>query len=264
MKKLSFFERLLGKSSESEEDDLSNLDVEKREMIKGIIELSETSTREIMVARTDVVFLSLETPIEELLATISECGHSRLPVYEGTIDNVVGVLYAKDLLQAVIKNNERFTIDTKIALNKIVRKPYFVPESKKLNSLLKEFKKRKVHLAIVVDEYGGTSGIVSFEDIIEEIFGEIQDEYDNETEEIMKIGDNVFLCDARVNIEDINERFSLELPAEDFDTLGGFVFDLMGKIPVKYEKVTYEDIDFIIQEINGHKIESVKIVFKNQ
>jgi CBS domain containing-hemolysin-like protein len=145
-------------------------------------------------------------------------------------------------------------------MEKIVRKAYFVPESKRLDSLLREFRRRRVHIAVVVDEYGGVSGIACLEDIIEEIVGDIQDEFDNEREDILEIGDGVYLCDARVNIEDLNEELDAELPDEDFDTLGGFVFDLFGKIPVKYEKVSYRGLDFIVQSMDGHKIKTVKIV----
>jgi CBS domain containing-hemolysin-like protein len=174
-------------------------------------------------------------------------------VYKDTIDNVVGILYVKDLLQYR-------GADEEVDIEKIIRRPYFVPESKKLDSLLREFKRRKVHIAVAVDEYGGVSGIVCLEDIIEEIVGDIQDEFDNEVEDILEIGENTYLCDARVDIEDLNEKLSLELPEEDFDTLGGFVFDLFGKIPVKYEKVSWKGSDFIIQEMDGHKIRTVKLV----
>jgi CBS domain containing-hemolysin-like protein len=163
----------------------------------------------------------------------------------------------KDLLKQV-KNPEDFSIE------KIIRRPYFVPESKRLDSLLREFKRRRVHIAVAVDEYGGVSGIVCLEDIIEEIVGDIQDEFDNEVEDILEIGSGTYLCDARVDIEDLNEKLKLDLPEEDFDTLGGFVFDLFGKIPVKYEKVVYKGVDLIIQEMDGHKIKTVKLVIKGE
>jgi len=146
------------------------------------------------------------------------------------------------------------------SINEVIRKAYFVPESMKIDSLLRELKQRKVHIAIAVDEYGGVSGIVCFEDIIEEIVGDIQDEFDNEEDDIVPLGNMAFLCDARVNIEDLNEELTMNLPFEDFDTLGGFVFDLFGKIPVRFEKVSFEGNDFIIQSVDGHKIKSVKIV----
>lgn len=254
MKKKGIFDKLLGKSSDEDEPDLGDLDPSTQEMIRGIVTLSDSNVKEIMVPRIDMVSVSLNTPIPTLVRTISECGHSRVPVYHETIDNVVGMLYAKDLLRYLVKENED------IDLEKIIRPAYFVPESKKLDSLLREFQRRRVHIAVVVDEYGGTSGIVCLEDIFEEIFGEIQDEFDNETEEILKISDDVYLCDTRANLEDINERLGLNLPYDDFDTLGGFVFDLFGKIPVKYEKMSYKNIDFIIQHMEGHKINTVKLV----
>jgi CBS domain containing-hemolysin-like protein len=169
---------------------------------------------------------------------------------------VVGVLYVKDLLPAFMRNDA-------IDIGAISRKPYFVPESKRLDSLLKEFKRRRVHIAVAVDEYGGVSGIVCLEDIIEEIVGDIQDEFDNEEEDILEIGEGIYLCDARVDIEDLNEQVRLQLPDDDFDTLGGFVFDLFGKIPVRYEKVSYGNLDFIIQDMEGHKIKLVKVINKD-
>lgn len=253
MKKANLFRRLIRKDTSDEGNGFDELGTTEKDMIKGIVELSNTAVKEIMVPRIDVVFLSPEMPFQELMAKIIESGHSRFPVFKETIDNVIGVLYVKDLLEYFIKN-ERITIET------ILRKPYFIPESKRCDSLLREFKRKRVHIAVVVDEYGGVSGVVCLEDVLEEIVGEIQDEFDNEVEDILEIGKHTFLCDARVDIEDLNERLAFDLPDEHFDTLGGFVFDLFGKIPVKFEKVTYKGIDFIIQDMDGHKIKTVKIV----
>ena len=253
MKKEGFFGKLFGKNADEEEGDPSSLDHEKREMIRGIVELSETTVREIMVPRIDVVSLALGAPLKELLEIILDSGYSRYPVYQDTIDNVVGVLYAKDLLRYMVDGDD-------VKWEDMIRTPYFVPEGKKINDLLREFRRRKVHIAIVVDEYGGTAGVVCFEDIIEEIVGDIQDEFDNEKEDILKIGESVYLCDARLNIEDLNDRLHLNLPNEDVDSLGGFVFNLIGKIPVQFEKVTFNNVDFIVQEMEGHKIISLKLV----
>ncbi len=252
---LSFLQKLF--SSHEEEDEYDSLSFERKDMIKGIVELSDTSVKEIVVPRIDVVFISQDTSHEELMSLIVTHGYSRYPVYKDTIDNVVGILYVKDLFISVKENKP-------IVLEKIIRKPYFVPESKKLDGLLREFKRRKVHIAIVVDEYGGVSGIVCLEDIIEEIVGDIQDEFDDEKEDIVKIGENMYLCDARAEIEDINEAVGISLPEEPFETLGGFVFDLFGKIPVTYEKITYEGIDIIVQDIEGHKINSVKLIIHDR
>jgi len=256
LKKRSFIDRLLRKVSV--EENLDTLDTNALEMVKGIISLSESNVKEIMVPRIDVVSISLNTPIAEIVTIISDCGHSRFPVYHDTVDNIVGMLYAKDLLHYLVKD------ESEIDLEKLIRPAYFVPESKKLDSLLREFQRRRVHIAVVVDEYGGTSGIVCLEDIIEEIVGEIQDEFDNETEELLKISEGVYLCDARVNLEFLNEQLGIELPSDDFDTLGGFVFHLFGKIPVRYEKLSYQNIDFIIQNMEGHKIDTIKIVLQRE
>jgi len=236
-----------------EEDYTDEVSSERREMIRGVRELSETTVKEVMVPRIDTVFIPLDAPRDELLETVTTCGHSRIPVYRETIDDVAGVLYVKDLLLTIAKSDA-------IDLSKMIRKPFFVPESKRIDSLLREFKRRHVHIAIAIDEYGGVSGIVCMEDIIEEIVGDIQDEFDNEREDIVAIGDSAWLCDARVNLEDLNEETGLGLPVEDFDTLGGFVFDLFGKIPARYEKVSWHTFDFVIQEMDGHKIGAVKIL----
>jgi len=230
-----------------------SLESDQKEMIQGILELSLTTVKEVMVPRIDTVFISTDADKEELLSRIAESGHSRFPVYEETIDNVIGILYVKDVLTGMIRNDP-------IDARKLARKPFFVPESKHIDELLREFRRRKVHIAVVVDEYGGVSGIVSMENVIEEIIGDIQDEFDNEKEDILELGGGAWLCDARVNLGDLSERIGIPLPAEDFDTLGGFVFDIFGKIPVKYEKAAWDGHDFIIQDVEGHKINSVKIV----
>ncbi|MFP4330720.1 MAG: hemolysin family protein [Alkalispirochaetaceae bacterium] len=244
---------LLGEKQNDES--LITLNLEKQDMIRGVYELSETSVKEVMVPRIDVVFVNSEEEPEELVRSIAACGHSRFPVYKETIDNVVGMLHVKDLLQFLSTREP-------IEIGRILRKPFFVPESKRLDSLLREMKRRRVHIAVAVDEYGGVSGIVCLEDILEEIVGEIQDEFDNEREDVLEIGEGVYLCDARVNIEELNEQTEIDLPEEDFDTLGGFVFDLFGKIPSKFEKVSWRNADFVIQEMDGHKIRTVKIVVR--
>ena len=232
---------------------MASLESDQREMIRGVVELRETTAKEIMVPRIDSVFISIEAAREELFNTIRESGHSRFPVYRETIDKVVGILHVKDVLGALI-GNESFAIED------LIRKPFFVPESKHIHEILREFRRRRVHIAVVVDEYGGVSGIICMEDILEEIIGDIQDEFDNEEEDILSLGGRAWLCGARVNLEDLAEKLGIRLPAEDFDTLGGFVFDLFGKIPVRYEKALYEGHEFIVQNMEGHKINTVKII----
>jgi len=232
---------------------IRELEEDQRQMIQGVVELSDTTVKEVMVPRTDTVFLSAAASKEELLKCISKSDHSRFPVYQDTVDNVIGILHVKDVLKALL-NDKPFEINT------MVRKPYFVPVSKHIDDLLRELRRKRIHIAVVVDEYGGVSGIVSMEDIIEEIIGDIQDEFDHETEDVVKISEGIWMCDARVNLEFLAEETNMDLPIDDFDTLGGFVFDLFGKIPVKLEKIEYKDYDFIIQEMDGHRINSIKIV----
>ena len=219
--------------SESQEEIIQE---EKQDMIEGVEGLSSTTVKEVMIPRIDVDFISSDCKKDELIEKIIASGHSRFPVYSESTDNVVGVLYVKDLLKAIANNEE-------IDILKIVRKPYFVPESKIIHSLLREFKRRHLHIAIAIDEYGGISGIVTMEDIIEEIVGDIQDEFD-----------------ARINLSDLNETIETQFPEEDFDSLGGFVFDLFGKVPVKFEKVCWNNFEFIIQAMDGHRINLVKII----
>jgi CBS domain containing-hemolysin-like protein len=249
--------KLFFKKGELDRKSIEALEMDQQEMIRGVMELSDTTVKEIMVPRIDTDFISLDATREELLERITKSDHSRFPVYEETIDNVVGILYVKDLLKALVRGDE-------LSIRNLLRKPFFVPGSKHIKELLAELRRRRVHIAVVVDEYGGVSGIICMEDILEEIIGDIQDEFDNETEDILKLGEGAWLCDARVNLEDLGEETGLALPSDDFDTLGGFVFDLFGKIPVRYEKAVFGGADFIIQDMDGHKINSVKIVIHHR
>ncbi|MCL2093985.1 MAG: hemolysin family protein [Treponema sp.] len=244
---------LFGGTQEIDRKTLESLETDQKEMIQGIVDLSGTTVKEVMVPRIDTVFISADMERDELLEKIIESRHSRFPVYHQTIDNVTGILYIKDVLTCLVKNEE-------LDVQKLAHKPFFVPGSKRIDDLLRELRRRKVHIAVVVDEYGGVSGIVSMENILEEIIGDIQDEFDNEKEDILELGEGTWLCETRVNLEDLSEHIGLDLPFEDFDTLGGFVFDLFGKIPVKYEKTQWKGHEFIIQDVEGHKINTVKIV----
>ena len=254
---MSFFNRKKknrNAATEAEAIQQEILNEEKQDMIQGVEDLSKTSVKEVMIPRIDVDFISSDTPREELIEKIVKSGHSRFPVYTDSIDNVVGVLYVKDLLKSLSENLQN------LELTKIIRKPYFVPESKRIDSLLREFKRHHLHIAIAIDEYGGISGIVTMEDIIEEIVGDIQDEFDKEREDIITVNENVWLCDARVDLDDLNETIGAAFPNEDFDSLGGFVFDLFGKVPVKYEKSTWKNYDFIVQDMEGHRINVIKVI----
>ena len=225
---------------------------ERREMIKGVEHLSEKIVRDVMVPRTDTVCVEDTTPVDEMLEILVESGHSRIPVYSGTIDNIVGILYAKDVLGVLVRKEP-------LILKKLMRPPYFVPETKRIDSLLKEFKRRHVHIAIAVDEYGGTAGIISLEDIIEEIVGEIQDEFDEEAEQIVRLDENAWRCDARIRIEDINQAIGSQLPSDEYDSLAGYVFDLFERIPSVGEQVTAGNLRFTVESMEGHRIISVRI-----
>jgi CBS domain containing-hemolysin-like protein len=233
----------------------ASLETDQQEMIKGVLEFSGTTVKEVMVPRVDADFLAADLPRDQFLDKIAASGHSRFPVYSGTIDNVTGIVHVKDVLNMLVRNPAG-----SFSMEKVLRKPFFVPESKHIDTLLKELRRRRTQIAVVVDEYGGVSGIICMEDIIEEIVGDIQDEFDDEREDVIKLGIDTWLCDARANLEDFARALELDEPEGEYDTLGGFVYDLFGKIPVKYEKTVWNDIDFIIQDVKGQRINSVKVI----
>ncbi len=233
---------------------------EEKEMIHGIFELHGTVVREIMVPRTDMVCLEKDSSLNTVLNVVKEKMHSRIPVYDDTVDNIVGILYIKDLLPFIRKRN---TSDFK--LEKLVRPAYYVPEQKKINELLREFQAQKIHMAIVVDEYGGTSGLVTLEDVIEEIVGEIQDEYDKETPLIEKINEHTFLVDGSMAIDEINEELNLNLPTEEgVDTLAGFLLGQFGSVPKPKEKITYNGYEFVIEKATKKRIQKVRLILKTR
>ncbi|WP_024654195.1 hemolysin family protein [Borrelia persica] len=223
-------------------------------LLKNFNSLKETIVKEIMVPRISVIFIDYSLSKDDILKVVTSSNHSRFPVYKETIDDIIGIIHTKDILLHMWKK-DFYEID----LRDIMRKVMFVPESKKIDSLLKEFQENHVHIAIVVDEYGGVSGLVTLEDILEEIVGDIQDEFDNELDEIVSLDDGSYLCTARVLIEDLNEKLGLCLPDGDFDTLGGFVYDLFGKIPLKNEKIEYNNLIFTIKNMHQRNIKVIKI-----
>lgn len=223
------------------------------EMIQSIVEFGETVAREIMVPRTDVVAVPQDAPLKQLLDLIIKSGHSRLPVYEGDIDHIVGVLHAKDLLALWnLSPDERLP-------NEIKRKPIFTSEDKKIRELLAELRTQKSHLAIVLDEYGGTSGLVTIEDIIEEIVGEILDEYDDEEELLTQVDETTIIANARLDMEDLEDYLKMKFPDGDFETLGGFITDLTGKVPREKERIEFQDLVITILSADERKINQVEI-----
>jgi putative hemolysin len=225
---------------------------EEKEMIQSIFDFGDTVVRKVMVPRIDIAALAADTPIDQALAVILEEGHSRIPVYENTVDTIVGVVHAKDLLRPLMAGAGARP------LREVMRRPFFVPEGKKVGELLHEFKRSRNQLAIVVDEYGGTSGLVTLEDLLEEIVGEIQDEYDEEEPEVVVLDERTSILDAKAPLEDVAERLGLELPTEEYDTLGGFVFGLLGRLPSEGDVVAFGPLNFVVERTDGHRIQKVR------
>jgi putative hemolysin len=231
------------------------LQKDEKEMIHSIFEFRETTVKEIMVPRIDMVCVSTDTDIQTLLNTIKKNLHSRIPLYKDRIDNIVGIIYAKDLLGFINKPDS-----VNINLEQLAKPAYFVPEPKKIDELLREFQNEKIHMAIVVDEYGGTAGLVTLEDIIEEIVGEIQDEYDTEQPQYKVINENEFIVDGGMDLEEINEALSLDLPTEEgVETLAGFLFGLFGSVPKQKEIAVYKEYEFYIEKVFRRRITQVRI-----
>jgi CBS domain containing-hemolysin-like protein len=228
------------------------LDQEEREMIQRVFDLSETVVREIMVPRIDMVAVEETTPIPDLLKLLREKRHSRIPVYRERIDSIVGFLHIKDL---VLNTGEL----EKLQLQDIIRPAHFVPETKRADDLLSDMRARRMHLAIVVDEYGGTAGLVTLEDVIEELVGEIQDETDKEQPLIVRLADGSFRIDAKVDLDDLNERLEVNLPADEYDTLGGFLYGLAGKIPIPGDRFRDLGLEFVISGVRGKRITQVLV-----
>ncbi len=239
-------------------DDDAMIEDDEKEMIQSIFEFGETLVREVMVPRIDVVAMPLEMPMLEATDVILKAGHSRVPVYEESIDNVTGILYAKDLLRYLRDGR------TDVPVSKILRPPYFIPESKKVDELLQELQQRRVHMAVVVDEYGGTAGIVTIEDLLEEIVGEIQDEYDAEQPTIEPVGEDEFLFDARVPLDEVNKLLHVELPEEGGDTLGGFIYSQLGKVPAVGDTIEFGAISIEVLTVAGRRIKQVRARLADQ
>jgi CBS domain containing-hemolysin-like protein len=231
------------------------LDEEEQEMIENVLELSSSTANEIMTPRTDIVAAEVNSGLQQVLDTITSAGHTRIPVYEENIDNIIGLVYAKDLLAEIGKTGAEFKLRDKM------RDAFFVPESKQLRALLHEFQNQKLHIAVVLDEYGGTAGIVTLEDILEELVGEITDEYEETpAEPIKKIDQNTIEADARTNIDDINDQCELNLPEdEDYETIGGFVFARLGYIPKTGDSFDHENLKFTITSAEARSVKRVRI-----
>ncbi|WP_394230057.1 CNNM family magnesium/cobalt transport protein CorC [Shewanella colwelliana] len=228
-----------------------------REMIKGVLEVSDLRVRDIMIPRAQIVALKIDNTVEELLATVIGSAHSRFPVVNEDKDHIEGILLAKDLLQYGFKNN-----DEPFSLAQVIRPAVVVPESKRVDVLLKEFRSQRYHMAIVVDEYGGVSGLVTIEDILEEIVGEIEDEFDHdsaEETEIRKVGKQIYMLKALTPIEDFNETFGTQFSDEEFDTVGGLVSHAFGHLPERNEKITIDDIEFKVISADTRRLVQLRV-----
>ena len=233
------------------------LEEEERRMIHGVVELGDTQVKEIMLPRPDMICAEENSTLEEIRELVRKHGHSRIPICKGNIDHITGIIHVKDLFL-------RVTDPEKLSdLSSLARKAYFVPESKKVDELLREFKRDKNHIAIVVDEYGGTAGLVTMEDILEEIVGEIQDEYDKELPSIQKLDDKTYRVDAKVSIEELNEMLGTKIEEKGFETVSGFIYDLVGSVPEQGRVLEYKSADtelkLLVEKLEGQRIKTIKI-----
>lgn len=229
------------------------LDTAEHELIKNVFDFNERIVKNIMVPRNKISAVEMDCPVDEFLEKITLEGYSRIPIYDDNIDRIIGVVHTKDILPIISKGRE-------LVLKNIIRKPYFIPETKKINDLMAEFQQKRIQLAIVLDEFGGTAGMVTLEDIVEELVGEIQDEYDEEIPVVEKISDTEYMVDASANVHDVNELLPRELPeSSDYDTVSGMVSDLFDRIPDVGEHREFHGYNFIIMKKTQQNIEFVKL-----
>ncbi|ABK16420.1 CBS domain containing protein [Syntrophobacter fumaroxidans MPOB] len=221
------------------------------EMIQGIFSFRDTIAREIMVPRTDAVYARAETTTADVIQLIIQSGHSRIPIYQDSIDNIIGTLHAKDLL--------KYWGSDDVDLRAIIRSPYFIPESKKISEVLEDLRDNKSHMAIVVDEYGGTAGILTLEDIIEEIIGDVMDEYDADVKLIVEHDDGSITVHARLDVEELEDFLDVKLPEGKFESVGGFVISLVGRVPGVNERIVFENMEMVIEAASNRKIEKIRI-----
>lgn len=233
------------------------IEVEEHELIQGIVDFKNVSVREVMTPRVDIISVSTEDSFETLMKTISESGFSRIPLYQDNLDNIVGILYAKDLIPYI--QNPESAIN--LQLKKIARDVMFVPETKPIKDLLHEFQEKKLHVGIVVDEYGGTAGLISLEDILEEIVGDIRDEFDKEEKQIFKLNDNSYVLQGRIQIDELNDLLGEDFSSvnDDYDTLGGFIFNHAGNIPRQGFHFVHNNYKFTVKEVINKRINKVLV-----
>lgn len=236
-----------------------DLEEDEREMISSIFELGDTQVREVMVPRIEIKFVKEDQSVEDIRQIVFETGHSRLPLVREGIDDIIGVIFVKDLYL----NLERLA-GGEITLGELARKPLVVPEGKKLDELLRDMKRSRSHFAVVIDEYGGTAGMVTMEDVLEEIVGEIEDEYDSETPAVKQVGAGQYIVDANLSVEELNDEIKAGLPDGDFETVGGFIYDQAGSLPEEGHVVKKGNLKFVVDKISGQRIISVRVFVEKQ
>ena len=235
------------------EEELVNLDEKDREMLRSILRLDVSTAREIMVPRLDMVAVELNTPLEQVAEKFIQSGHSRLPVYEDTIDQITGVVHSRDLLALLVNRG------LNAALSEVIRPAFFVPESIRLDGLLQELQQRALQFAIVVDEYGGTEGLVTMEDLLEEIVGEIEDEFSKSEDPVTRLADGAIIIDAGVTTEDVEELFGAKLHDPDVDTVGGYVYRTLGRIPQVGDKITVDHLSIEVIAVLGRRLRKLRL-----
>lgn len=229
---------------------------EESDMVHGVLDLKEITASSIMIPRTDISSAPINATLGELIELVKDYGHTRIPIYKDSVDEIIGLLHAKDLLKLFGEDpGAQIPPD-------MLRDPYFVPRNKKAIELLRELKAKKTHLAIVTDEYGGTAGIITIEDILEEIVGEIMDEHDREQPLLSVIDQDSIMVDARLETEKLEEHFEIKLPEGEFESVGGFIIHILGKIPKKGEKIFFQDLEMTIKSADDRKIDSILIIRK--
>jgi magnesium and cobalt transporter len=226
---------------------------EETDMVYGVLDLKETKAYTIMVPRTEISSAPFNSTLEELVKLVSDCGHTRIPIYKNTVDEIVGVLHAKDLLKLWGKDPHGEVPP------EILRKPHFISYNQRASEVLKELRESKTHLAVVTDEYGGTAGIITIEDILEEIVGEIMDEHDKDVGFLTVVDENTVSVDARLEVEKLEEHFGVRLPEGDFESVGGFVIHLLGRIPKPGEKAVFRSLEMTVQSADHRRIHKLTV-----
>ncbi len=226
------------------------IEEEEKELIQGVLDFGDTLVREIMTPRTDIAGVEESISYQELIKLFCSAKHSRMPVYRHTVDDIIGVVHLKDIVAA---KSEKFT------LSDFLQKPFYVPETKKVDDLLRDMQKARTKMTVVLDEYGGTAGIVTIEDLMEEIVGEIEDEHDSYDEEIKKIDETIFLVAGRCNLEDLEEETGINLEIDEIDTVGGAVFSIFGRIPEEGDSIEWRDFRLTVEKMKRRRVQSVRI-----